>query len=61
MSILSNAEKLLLKKSSKVVVGLSGGADSTLALVETYEFLKSENLTEKLVALHINHNLHEYS
>jgi tRNA(Ile)-lysidine synthase len=61
MSILSNAEKLLLKKSSKVVVGLSGGADSTLALVETYEFLKAENLTEKLVALHINHHLHEDS
>ena len=61
MSILSNAEKLLLKKSSKVVVGLSGGADSTLALVEIYEFLRAENLTEKLVALHINHQLHEDS
>ena len=55
MDFFTESEKKILLESDEVVVGFSGGADSTLALFAAFEFLASCEKTEKLTALHVNH------
>ncbi len=55
MTFFTDGEKKLLLSAEQVVIGFSGGADSTLLLFETNKFLNESNSNKKLKALHINH------
>ena len=55
MDFFNNAEKDCLLEAEQVVVGFSGGADSTLLLHKTFNFLSENKSVDKLRALHINH------
>ncbi len=49
------AEKKLISRNDKIVVGFSGGADSVFLLSFLKKFQKKFNLS--LIAVHLNHNL----
>ena len=41
--------------ADQIIIGFSGGADSTLLLHKTFNLLNESNYDNKLLALHINH------
>ena len=43
MSFFNKPEELILLNAKSVVVGFSGGVDSTLALIATMQFLEKHN------------------
>ena len=49
MDFFNKSEQAILLKAENIIVGFSGGADSTLALYATNEFLKSHDQTSKLM------------
>ena len=55
MNYFTDQEKNILAEASSVVVGFSGGADSSLALHVTNDYLKEIDASSKLLALHVNH------
>ena len=55
MDFFTKTEKEILFSADKIIVGFSGGADSTLLLHKTFNFLTESNSENKLLALHINH------
>ena len=55
MDFFTKTEKDILFSADKIIVGFSGGADSTLLLHKTFNFLTESNSDNKLLALHINH------
>ena len=55
MNYFTDQEKNILAEASSVVVGFSGGADSSLALHVTNDYLKEIDARGKLLALHVNH------
>ena len=55
MDFFTKTEKDILFSADKIIVGFSGGADSTLLLHKTFNFLTESNSENKLLALHINH------
>jgi len=55
MNYFTDQEKNILAEASSVVVGFSGGADSSLALHVTNDYLKEINASSKLLAVHVNH------
>ena len=55
MNYFTDQEKNILAEASSVVVGFSGGADSSLALHVTSEYLKGIDASSKLLAVHVNH------
>ena len=55
MDFFTKTEKDILFSADKIIVGFSGGADSTLLLHKTFNFLTENNSENKLLALHINH------
>ena len=55
MNYFTDQEKNILAEASTVVVGFSGGADSSLALHVTNDYLKEIDASSKLLALHVNH------
>ena len=61
MDFFSKSEQAILLKAENIIVGFSGGADSTLALYATNEFLKSHDQTSKLTALYVDHQMHTNS
>ena len=61
MDFFTKTEKDILLAADQVVVGFSGGPDSTLALHETLHLLNELNSANKLKALHINHQVQSKS
>ena len=61
MDFFNKSEQAILLKAENIIVGFSGGADSTLALYATNEFLKSHDQTSKLTALYVDHQMHTNS
>ena len=57
MDFFNISEQAILLKAKNIVVGFSGGADSTLALFATNEFLKSHDQASKLSALYVDHQV----
>jgi tRNA(Ile)-lysidine synthase len=57
MDFFNKSEQAILLAAKNIIVGYSGGADSTLALFATNEFLKSHDQASKLTALHIDHQM----
>ncbi len=57
MDFFNKSEQAILLKAKNIVVGFSGGADSTLALFATNEFLKSHDQASKLSALYVDHQM----
>jgi len=55
MNFFTKTEKDILLSADQIIVGFSGGADSTLLLHKTFNFLMESNYDNKLLALHINH------
>ena len=55
MNYFTDQEKNILAEASSVVVGFSGGSDSSLALQVTNDYLIEINDSSKLLALHVNH------
>ena len=55
MNYFTDQEKNILAEASSVVVGFSGGADSSLALHVTNDYLNEINASSKLLAVHVNH------
>ena len=55
MNYFTDQEKNILAEASSVVVGFSGGADSSLALHVTNDYLKEIDASSKLLAVHVNH------
>ena len=55
MSFFNKTEELILLNAKSVVVGFSGGVDSTLALIATMQFLEKHNKKSCLTAIHVNH------
>ena len=55
MNYFTDQEKNILAEASSVVVGFSGGADSSLALHVTNDYLKEIDANSKLLAVHVNH------
>ena len=55
MNFFTKTEKDILLSADQIIVGFSGGADSTLLLHKTFNFLTESNYDNKLLALHINH------
>ena len=55
MDFFTKTEKDILLSADQIIVGFSGGADSTLLLHKTFNFLTESNYDNKLLALHINH------
>ena len=55
MDFFIKTEKDILLSADQIIVGFSGGADSTLLLHKTFNFLTESNYDNKLLALHINH------
>lgn len=50
-----------LPTNKKIVVGFSGGLDSSLLLMMLYQSLKNKHEQHRLRAIHVNHNLHPQS
>jgi Predicted ATPase of the PP-loop superfamily implicated in cell cycle control len=61
MDFFTKTEKDILLAADQVVVGFSGGPDSTLALHGTLHLLNEFNSANKLKALHINHQVQSKS
>ena len=55
MDFFTKTEKDILLSADQIIIGFSGGADSTLLLHKTFNFLTESNYDNKLLALHINH------
>ena len=55
MDFYTKTEKDILLSADQIIIGFSGGADSTLLLHKTFNFLTESNYDNKLLALHINH------
>ena len=55
MDFFTKSEQEILLKAKNIIVGFSGGADSTLALYATNEFLKSHNAANRLTAIYVDH------
>ena len=55
LDFFNKSEQSILLNAEKIVVGFSGGVDSTLALVATNQFLEKHGKKKCLSALHINH------
>jgi Predicted ATPase of the PP-loop superfamily implicated in cell cycle control len=55
MNFFTKTEKDILLSADQIIIGFSGGADSTLLLHKTFNFLTESNYDNKLLALHINH------
>ena len=55
MNYFTDQEKNILAEATSVVVGFSGGSDSSLALQVTNDYLNEINASSKLLALHVNH------
>ena len=55
MDFFTKTEKDILLSADQIIIGFSGGADSTLLLHKTFNFLTESNSENKLLALHINH------
>ena len=57
MDFFNKSEQAILLAANNIIVGYSGGADSTLALFATNEFLKSHDQASKLTALYVDHQM----
>ena len=57
MDFFNKSEQAILLAAKNIIVGYSGGADSTLALFTTNEFLKSHDQASKLTALYVDHQM----
>ena len=55
MDFFNKSEELILLNAKNIVVGFSGGVDSTLALVTTMQFLENHNKKACLTAIYVNH------
>ena len=55
MDFFNKSEELILLNAKNIVVGFSGGVDSTLALVTTMQFLENHNKKAYLSAIYVNH------
>ncbi len=55
MDFFNKSEQSILLNAKKIVVGFSGGVDSTLALTSTKQFLEKHKNKKDLTALHVNH------
>ena len=55
MDFFNKSEQSILLNANNIVVGFSGGADSTLALAATQQFLEKYGKKSDLTALHVNH------
>ena len=55
MEFFNKSEQSILLNARNIIVGFSGGVDSTLALVATNQFLAANNKKACLTALHVNH------
>ena len=54
LDFFNKSEQLILLNAENIVVGFSGGVDSTLALVATKQFLEMHGKKNCLTALHVN-------
>jgi tRNA(Ile)-lysidine synthetase-like protein len=55
LDFFNKSEQSILLNAKNIVVGFSGGIDSTLALAATNQFLETHGKKNCLTALHINH------
>ena len=55
MDFFTKSEQEILLEAKNIIVGFSGGADSTLALYATNEFLKSHSAANLLTAIYVDH------
>ena len=55
LDFFNKSEQSILLNAKNIVVGFSGGVDSTLALASTKQFLEKHNKKNDLTALHVNH------
>ena len=55
LDFFNKSEQLILLNAENIIVGFSGGVDSTLALVATNQFLEMHGKKNCLTALHVNH------
>ncbi|MDC3098547.1 tRNA lysidine(34) synthetase TilS [Gammaproteobacteria bacterium] len=55
LDFFNKSEQLILLNAENIVVGFSGGVDSTLALAATNQFLEMHGKKNCLTALHVNH------
>ena len=51
----NKSEQSILLNAENIIVGFSGGVDSTLVLAATNQFLEAHNKKNCLTALHVNH------
>ena len=55
MDFFNKSEQSILLNAKNIVVGFSGGVDSTLALVATEQFLEKHKKKNNLSALYVDH------
>ena len=55
MDFFNKSEQSILLNAENIIVGFSGGVDSTLVLAATNQFLEAHNKKNCLTALHVNH------
>ena len=55
VNFFNKSEQSILLNTEKIIVGFSGGVDSTLVLAATNQFLEAHNKKNCLTALHVNH------
>ncbi|MFV0519107.1 MAG: tRNA lysidine(34) synthetase TilS [Lachnospirales bacterium] len=51
----------MISNNDKIVIGLSGGADSVALLTLVLKYIEVENISVKIICVHINHNIREDS